>query len=500
MYQIFFDELNTKMYPSTLLHRFGVNGKISGSIGASGEIASNVYVMIHGGVGCAYHYRNSARRRHQPFFNILSSDLTQSEIVYGGLDKLEKEARKAWERYRPDLLILVPTPVSDVLNEDLIDIAQRMRDEGMRVVAVKSELFSHRDKNYAKIRAKELAAMPFGSGDDLEIELRGCGFSELLYALVDQLMEPCEAVPYSVNIETVGWGSEGKAVLREIEAFLGECGVKVNTWLPSASVESLTKAPAASLNIVKRIHWARLMRDRFGTPYLHINDSGRYEGLSGICEFYRDIGKKLGREDIFEEAIGRRLSRTSRRCESILAKLSGYTATLICRGFQTAPYRIMHYAEDCRLNIKSIVIIVNDDMRRDVDMTEQMEQQFMDKIYSACEKYAPGASVSVNPSSSEMDAIFSGCDAVVGSNDFRYEGHGAGLIPDSTDMTGLSFESYERNLARLAERLERSSPKDELIINRFDYSPDEFTMLGNVSHTASKEMWKLMWLEKEAEI
>ena len=38
MYQLFFDELSTKMYPSTLLHAYGVNGKISGSVGAVGEV------------------------------------------------------------------------------------------------------------------------------------------------------------------------------------------------------------------------------------------------------------------------------------------------------------------------------------------------------------------------------------------------------------------------------------------------------------------------------
>ena len=499
MYQIFFDELNTKMYPSTLLHRFGVNGKVSGSVGASGEIASNVYVMIHGGIGCAYHYRNSARRRHEPFFKMLSSDLGQSEIVYGGLDKLESEARSAWERYRPDLLVLVPTPVSDVLNEEFTDIARRMRQEGMRVIAVRSELFSHRDKNYAKQRARELAALPIGCCDDLEIELKGCGFSELLYTVVDQLMEPREVTEPSVNIETVGWGSEGKAVLREIEAFLSECGVKVNTWIPSASVEKLTGAPAASLNIVKRIHWARLMRERFGTPYLHISDTGRYEGLTGICEFYRDIGKKLGMEDTFEKAIQRRLTGIRERCSPVLEKLSSYRCAIICRGFQVAPFRIMHYSEDCRLDIRSIVIILNDDMRRDVAMTEVMERQFMDKIYAACDKYAPSATVKVNPSDEEMEELLCGCDAVVGTNDFRFEGHGAGLIPDITDMTGLSFESYERNLRRLAERLGRNREKDELIINRFTYAPDEFTLLGNTSHLSSKEMWKLMWLEKEAE-
>ena len=38
MYRTYFDDLVTDMYPSRLLHAFGVNGKVSGSVGAIGEI------------------------------------------------------------------------------------------------------------------------------------------------------------------------------------------------------------------------------------------------------------------------------------------------------------------------------------------------------------------------------------------------------------------------------------------------------------------------------
>lgn len=96
-------------------------------------------------------------------------------------------------------------------------------------------------------------------------------------------MEPSAQIPHSINIETVGWGSEGKAALRELEVFLNGCGIQVNTWIPSAPLSSLVHAPAAELNLVKRVRWARRMREKFGTAYLHIGGAGRYAGLDGIC-------------------------------------------------------------------------------------------------------------------------------------------------------------------------------------------------------------------------
>ena len=74
MRQPFFEDLMTAMYPSGLLHTFGVNGKISGSVGAVGEM-QEVLPLLHSPRGCGFHYRYSARRRHQPFYSVLTSNL-----------------------------------------------------------------------------------------------------------------------------------------------------------------------------------------------------------------------------------------------------------------------------------------------------------------------------------------------------------------------------------------------------------------------------------------
>ena len=169
-------------------------------------------------------------------------------------------------------------------------VCAELRREGISVVGVQSELFSHRDKNYTRNRLKELTRQTITGDNRLEMELKGCGFTEALYALVEQVMEPSAQIPHSINIETVGWGSEGKAALRELEVFLNGCGIQVNTWIPSAPLSSLVHAPAAELNLVKRVRWARRMREKFGTAYLHIGGAGRYAGLDGICTFYRDGG------------------------------------------------------------------------------------------------------------------------------------------------------------------------------------------------------------------
>lgn len=41
----YYDDLNIFLYPSRLLHSYGVNGKISGSVGAIGEMSEDVIAI-----------------------------------------------------------------------------------------------------------------------------------------------------------------------------------------------------------------------------------------------------------------------------------------------------------------------------------------------------------------------------------------------------------------------------------------------------------------------
>lgn len=496
MYRTYYDDLATAMYPSRLLHSFGVNGKVSGSVGAAGEIGGDVLVILHGPLGCGFHYRFSARRRHQPFYRILTTDLQEQEIVFGGNEKLEKTIRDAWKRYHPELILVVPTPISDILNETVAETAKYLHDEGIPVVGVQSELFSHRDKNYAKNRLKEISKQKLGGDNRLEMELKGCGFTEALYAIVGQLMEKKEVIPYSVNIETVGWGSEGKSVLREIEKTLNQAGVSVNTWIPSASPEELKKAPAAQLNLVKRVRWARKMRDLFGTDYLHINDSGRYVGLDGISQFYRDIGEMLDIPDQMESVIQWERARVLRKTEEVRTYISGFHGILVCRGLQSVPFTLKTYAKELGIHVDAVCVTQTERMRISSGITPEVEHNLMVRIGDAIEMFSPGTELFVNPDEDEMRKLFAKTDVVVGSDDFTLEGLGAPMIPAVDKLSGPSFDSYIRLLSRFASCLKNAEKRDELILNRMDFNTDNYPRYENPSTAASRKMWEEMWLDR----
>lgn len=499
MYPLFFEELSTAMYPSTLIHSFGVNGKISGSVGAIGEMSGKIAAVLHSPIGCGFHYRFSARRRHQPFFELYTTDLTEREIIFGGCEKLLQTCREIWETEHPDLIYIIPSPISDIINDDILPAAEQLRQEGIPVVAIQSELFSHRDKTYANRRLKELSRQKIGSREKLEIELKGCGFTEALYALVNQVMEPQTIIPHSVNIETVGWGSDGCRVLREIEAFLNKCGITVNTWIPSAELESLKKAPAAELNLVNRIRWAKRMKERFGTDYLFLNNPGRYEGLDGIALFYREIAEKLHMTETVEPILNREVDRVREEISPIRQEISGYRCCLVCRGLQSPPYELKKYAAEFGIQVDTIMIRLTEAMRMTNDITPDVENNLMSRLNDAIALYSPGAKVLLNPTPEEMKAVFAGVDAVVGTDDFSLEGLGAPLIPAAADVTSPSFECYIRNHKRFLQRLRTAQQRSALLLSRMPFNTETYPRIETESTIAARKMWELMWLDRRRE-
>lgn len=491
----FYEDLSTLMYPSGLLHRFGVNGKVSGSIGAIGEMGG-VAAVLHGPKGCAFHYRNSARRRHQLFHPLYSTDLGEEEIITGGCEKLYATVMEVYRRHAPPLIMVIPTPISDILSDDIAATVRRLREEqGIPVVSVRSELFSHRDKGYARRRVRELAKQPVKGAQNLEMELLGCGFTEALYALVDQVMEPQPVMARRINLETVGWGAGGRVVLREIADFLSTCGVEVGCWIPSAPLEQLRQAPSAALNVVKRVRWAKHMKEKFGTDYLHLGGAGRHHGLEGIVRFYQDIGEAMGLSRDFLPQIDEAYQASVAQAAGAKAYLGGFRCALVCRGLQMAPHILRQHLEDYGLHVTDLILIVTPEEVRSLQLEDTVYQQLLSRIRDVIRDR--DIAVRLNPDGVLLREIFSAADFVLGATDVTMEGLGAPLIPSLNDNTSLSFASYVRSANRLAERVRARQERPHLLLGKLGFEGRHYPMLPDTESLAAREMWFRMWLTRK---
>ena len=210
---------------------------------------------------------------------------------------------------------------------------------------------------------------------------------------------------------------------------------------PSAPLELLITAPAARLNLVKRVRWARRMKERFGTDYLHLGGAGRYAGLEGIALFYRDIGEKLGLLDEMEPLSPQKRREAAGPDETARRTLADYRCALVCRGHRplASPQAVQPGAAQPHLSDP------DPEMRREMALTPELEAQLMDRIQDAAGLYAGGSLILLNPGEAELREVFAVVDAVVGTGTLPWKGW-APLIPAMSETVSLSFESYVRNV------------------------------------------------------
>ena len=496
MKQKYYEELSMSMYPSALLHRFGVNGKVSGSIYAVGEM-KEVIPIIHGPRGCGYHYRYSARRRNYPYYNVISSEMEEGEIVFGGEEKLFQTIIETYRLYSPKLIVVIPTPVSDVIHDDITSAVKRAKDKGINVIGIKSELFSHRDKSYSAKRFKEVAKQRFGESKNLDFDIKGCGFTEVLYSLVEEVMVKTEVIPLTVNIEPIGFGPHGKQVLKEIEDTLRLVNVRVNSYFPSSTYEEVLAMPSASLNIIRRLRWAKKMKEKFGTPYLQINTIGRYSGIKGISQFYRDLGIKLGIENEMENLVKTKEKNALDRTSLVKEKISNYRVMIISRNIQSVPYLIEKYALDYAMDILSCVVILTDKTKKNLDINHSVLEGLKSKIDSAINECSKNTELIINPREEELEELSKNCDVIVGTEDYSFHRFGLPVIHPRHDTMSLSYESYIRSIEKMGEKLESSINKPNLIINKLGYDRESYPLLPHNNIIATEKMWSEMWLHRK---
>ena len=289
------------------------------------------------------------------------------------------------------------------------------------------------------------------------------------------------------------------AALRELEVFLNGCGIQVNTWIPSAPLSSLVHAPAAELNLVKRVRWARRMREKFGTAYLHIGGAGRYAGLDGICTFYRDIGQALRMEAAVEPVVLAARAQALEETAEARRRLGQARAVLVSRSIQQAPFELKSYVRDYGLSVSHLCVILTPESRKNLNVTPALEDSLLARVREAAALYSPETQLLLNPAEETLRGIFAEADVVVGTGDFTLEGMGAPLIPAVNETTSLSFPSYVRTVRRMCRRLEHGTERSSLLLGKMPFQSRHYPLYCNQSNLAAKEMWSRMWLNRKGD-
>lgn len=207
------------------------------SLGCGGNLANSV-AFGSGYLGSGYCSGQAAP----------STGITETEIVFGGVNRLDEQIRNTLELIDGKLYIVATGCMTEMIGDDAAGIAGEYYADGKPLLAVSTPSFK---------------------GDSYH------GYEIVLDGIFNRYLPRSEKKePGLVNIFGLipGYDPFFRGDLEEIERLLKSLGLKVNTFFtPDQTFENLTSAPSASLNIVLSRVWgielAKKFEERHGTPY-----------------------------------------------------------------------------------------------------------------------------------------------------------------------------------------------------------------------------------------
>lgn len=177
-----------------------------------------------------------------------STGVTETEIVFGGTDRLEEQIKSTIELIDAKLYVVATGCMTEMIGDDTAGVVNEFQEEGYPIVSVSTPSFK---------------------GDNYH------GYDIVLDGIFNKFLPiSSEKNPNLVNIFGLvpGYDPFFRGDLEEIERLLRGLGLEVNTFFtPTQSFENLISAPSAVLNIVFSRVWGvefvKKFEERHQTPY-----------------------------------------------------------------------------------------------------------------------------------------------------------------------------------------------------------------------------------------
>ncbi|MDR1940981.1 MAG: hypothetical protein LBQ47_01485, partial [Endomicrobium sp.] len=194
--------------------------------------------------------------------NSFSTDLSEKEVIFGGVKKLTAAIDEICKHYNPKAIFIYSTCIVGVIGDDVESVCRYAQDKyDVNVINVKSPGFSGTKTQGYKAACNAL--MQLMQSRDLKIKNKNT-----------------PSVP-SVNI-LGDFNLAGEMWI--ICGYLKEIGVKViSKFTGDSKCDEILDAPGAALNIVQcagsMVYLAKMMEESFGIPYIKIS----FFGMDDTC-------------------------------------------------------------------------------------------------------------------------------------------------------------------------------------------------------------------------
>lgn len=223
--------------------------------------------LIHGPIGCASYTwdirgaLSSGPELHRMSF---STDLSETDIIYGGEKKLEEALFELIETYSPKAAFVYCTCIVGIIGDDVEAVCRKVSENvGIPVLPVHSEGFKGTKKDGYRAACNAL------------------------FKLIENSVKTPDKIPLSINI--LGEFNIGGETWM-IKDYYRRMGIRVvSVMTGDGRVADIQSAHRACLNVVQcsgsLIYLAQKMEENYGIPYIRVS----YFGIEDTSDALYDV-------------------------------------------------------------------------------------------------------------------------------------------------------------------------------------------------------------------
>ncbi|MBN2222249.1 MAG: nitrogenase component I subunit alpha, partial [Vallitaleaceae bacterium] len=314
-------EANSRTIPGIITNRGCAYAGCKGVV--IGPIIDMVHI-VHGPVGCSYYAwgtrrnKGKAREGGQNFLEYaFTTDMQESDIVFGGEKKLRQAVDEAVELFHPKAISISATCPVGLIGDDIHAVARDMSEKhGIKVLAFSCEGY----KGVSQSAGHHIA------NNKLMTDVIGTNDAPVGKYSINLLGE--------YNIGGDEW---------EISRVLNRIGYHVVcTMTGNGSIDEIANAHKADLNIIqchRSINYvAEMIETKYGLPWIKAN----FIGVEAFSKSLRDIAKYFGDTDLMlrtEQVITDEVSQIEEEIAGYKELLDGKTGVLFVGGSRAHHYQ-----------------------------------------------------------------------------------------------------------------------------------------------------------------
>lgn len=284
--------------------------------------------ITHGPIGCGYYSwltrRNQTRPETEMEENFIpyafSTDMQDSNIVFGGEEKLKQAIREAYELFHPKGIAIFSTCPVGLIGDDVHRVARQMTEElpGVNIFGFSCEGYRGVSQSAGHhIANNGLYKNLIGRDDTVEGK-------------------------YKFRVNVLGEYNIGGDAFA-IEDLFDKCGIEiVSTMSGNSTLKKFETAHTADLSLVmchRSINYvAEMLETSFGVPWTKAN----FIGAEATAKSLRKVGQYFGDQELIdriEKVIAEEMLAVKAAADKAKLKTSGKTAMLFVGGSRAHHYQ-----------------------------------------------------------------------------------------------------------------------------------------------------------------